>query len=130
MSGPNKREFTRAPLNLLARIESQEGKPTDHHVVDLSMNGMLLSPSLTHSPGDEIHVELVLDTGDGGIGVGVIASVVRHTDDNTALRITGIEGEEALEHLRNLVLHHAENAAEIETEFGKHLGIKRRTSAE
>ncbi len=122
----NKREFTRVPIKMEAEVSSDDTGLTSGEIKDLSMNGIYLVCDEDLAAGTECQVVLFFGEGQGRLRIEVSGKVVRTDDGGVGVEFSEIVGLESFDHLRNIVLHNAQETDEVEKELKEHLGIKRR----
>jgi hypothetical protein len=125
-SDANRREFTRAPLQIDVEVVTAQSLPVVCQLRDVSLNGLYLVCATPLPIGSECQATLLLGGAEQPIRVEVQATVARVDATGMGLEITGVLGLESFEHLRNLVLYNASQTAQVEQEIQSHRGIRRR----
>lgn len=125
---PNKREFTRVPVNCHVEIRAGSRAIPCSAITTLSMNGMYV---LTHEQLDDgLECEVTITLVEHEVEIELLAQVVRNYPDGIAFQFTKILGAESFGHLRNLVLYNAQDqdVDRLESELDAHAGIRRKES--
>jgi hypothetical protein len=130
MDGSEQREFSRLPLHVTAEFAIPNGKTIASSVDDMSLNGFRTRGPIPMNVGDECRAELKIGKEAQDFCIHVQVRVARQADEGTGFRILAIEGGADLAHLRNLLLYNADDAGQLEAEFGSHSGLNRRSDAE
>jgi hypothetical protein len=123
---PNRREFTRVPVQLEAEVTAQEISSVQGHSRNVSLNGVFLHCDSPLPVGTSCYVTLRFAGHCNEMGIAASGRVVRLQDEGMAIMFTEILGLDSFSHLRNLVLSNSIGTTEqIEKEFRTHVGIKR-----
>jgi len=125
-SDANRREFTRAPLQIDVELTTEQSPPVACQLRDVSLNGLYLMCDHPWPVGSDCRVALLLGGSEKPIRVEMHCTVTRVEKTGMGLEITGILGLESFEHLRNLVLYNASQAEQAEKEMQSHRGIRQR----
>lgn len=125
MSDKNRREFSRVVAPLEAKVTDTHGNAFSGVIVNVSMNGILISGSCEFSPGTVCEVTIPLASGEEELSIRAGAHFVRAIESNAAFEFSAIEGEDSYEHLRNLVMYNASDVDAVEGELHSHMGIRR-----
>ena len=89
------------------------------------MNGLYLVCDEDLAASTDCQVVLFFGEGQGRLRIEVSGKVVRTDDGGVGVEFSEIAGLESFDHLRNIVLHNAQETDEVEQELKEHLGIKR-----
>lgn len=124
VEGPHKeiREFTRVHAEVGVEVIVGAQVICTGHLVNLSLNGMLLLPVRGVEIGSPCQVTLVL--GSDGPAIRANGRVVRAGDDGLGVSFEELVGVESLEHLRNLIRYNGTDVRRIDGEFECHLGLR------
>jgi hypothetical protein len=123
MEHVNKRIFTRVPPHIDVQVEAAERPRIQGRTRDVCMNGLYMVSEAVLPVDTPCRVTLLLSGTEERIQVN--GRVVRVDGSGMAMCFTEILGLESYEHLRNLLLHNAELAAQIEKELNESIGLKR-----
>lgn len=125
-NNPNRREFTRVPVQLEAEVTAQQVSSLQGHSRNVSLSGVFLHCNTPLPVGTSCSVTLRLADYCDEMGIAASGRVVRLQDEGMAIMFTEILGLDSFNHLRNLVLSNSIGATEqVEKEFRTHVGIKR-----
>jgi hypothetical protein len=124
-SDSNRREFTRAPLQIDVELTTAQSPPLLCQLRDVSLNGLYLACATPLPVGSECQATLLLGAAEHPIRVEVQATVMRVDEGGMGLEITGVLGLESFDHLRQLVLYNASQTEQVEQEMHSHRGIRR-----
>jgi hypothetical protein len=125
-SHPNRREFTRVPVHLEAKVTAQQASSVQGQSRNVSLSGVFLHCDTPLPVGTSCCVTLRLVDRYDQMGIAASGRVVRLQDDGMAIMFTEILGLDSFTHLRNLVLSNSFGVTEqVEQEFRTHVGIKR-----
>jgi hypothetical protein len=119
----NNREFTRVHAAVGVEIIAGAQVIRAEHLVNVSLNGMLLSPVPGIEVGTACQVTLILAA--DGPRIRANGRVVRAGDTGLGVSFDELIGVESLEHLRNLIRYNGSDVSRIEEEFDSHLGLRR-----
>ena len=120
---PNRREFSRAAIRIVATFR-HEGGQASGTTRDVSLAGAFIRTPSPPECGVRGHTVLALGEEQSAPRLEVPARVVRSADDGFALEFDELEIE-AYHHLRAVVLLNAADPEGVEREIGSHLGIRR-----
>ncbi len=127
MSKPERREFSRVEIHLDAELRSGGVQYPRTRTLDLSAIGTRVETSLLLPVGAPCEVVLWFDDAavPDGMRIWVEGRVARVADGELGIEFTGIDPD-SYEHLRTLLLFHADDPEPVERELVEHLGIRRR----
>lgn len=116
---PEKRQFTRAAVQLNAEIHLDCGMHMEAHTRDISLGGALLSTERYLPRGHPVQLLLDLEFDGEACRMRAKGHVVRVDDDGVAITFTGIHPE-SLTPLCHVILSHAADPDQVEAEIRKH----------
>ncbi len=122
----NVRGFTRIRVHVRARLKTRQGVIVHGSVENLSMNGVYVVSESRLPMGTECEIALLLNDDEAFSPLAVMGVVARVDDGGLAVEFTSIAPEN-LEHLHNMVVYNAPDAAEVEQEIEDSVGLKRLT---
>ncbi len=121
----NRREFSRVSPRLDVVLTTEERIIRSGQTQDMSMSGLFCVCSDPFPEGTRCQVTLLLGGPEDPVRIETSGTVVRSTDSGIAVEFSEI-GMDGYHHLRNLVLHNADDPNRAEQEIKGHLGIKSR----
>lgn len=116
---PNRREFTRVPVELPLYLELESNRCVEVRLLDLSVAGACFSPSAELTDGMGCRFEIRIGPRGEQASMCGEGRIVRTTGQDTSVAFTHMRPE-SLALLRAFVLLHAEDAELIAREFEEH----------
>jgi hypothetical protein len=124
MTTPDHRAFTRIRSAFPVVLDLGD-RQIDGSTRDLSLNGALITTAAPPAPGTTLRVSILLGGHGGSPAIHATGSVVRSGIDHCAVAFQELIGEESYHHLSRIILHNAEDPAQVAEEHASHLGLKR-----
>jgi hypothetical protein len=120
----NRRDFSRVKTHIDVELECGD-RVVGGRLTDVSMQGVGLACDEKLALQAECLVRLYLgDPRENSLCIMAKGKVVRSTEGGIGVEFTEIDLD-SYDHLRNLVLHNANDVARIEGELKDHLGLKK-----
>lgn len=119
-----KRKFSRIPLQFQLQVILEDGSV---HLVDnfedVSIGGCLISLQPEYAEHETCMIRILLgDTPEGGPSIEAHGEIVRHNDEQLAIKFTKIDPD-SLFHLQNLIRYNSPDPDKIDSEIQLHKGI-------
>lgn len=121
--GAEKRRFTRFRYQMPVELDVEGRTYRINEVADLGMGGCLLPQRIDAEPGTSCTFRINLGFESEGPAVNIEGEVLRHHDNETAIKFTKIDPE-SLVHLQRIALYNSPDPGVVEEELRKHPGIK------
>jgi len=120
----DKRGFIRVPFNTEVEVQLQGRTIRSREGIDLSMNGIRLATGdETPASCSPCQVKIRLQAAEHGLLIAANGRVVRSAPGSLAIEFAELDPD-SYYHLRQLILHNAEDPEQAEKEFTAHWGIR------
>ena len=124
--GMDRREFSRATLNMDVVFHPDNGRAWNGTVLDLSGSGVRAGGYLPPAADTTGEVVITLGSPPQLLAIHARGHVVRSAGGSVSLRFDELLGYDSLENLRQLVLANAFVPEVVEAEFAAHIGLNKR----
>ena len=112
----NTREFIRSNISIAARLTPADAPFFDVHVIDLSLNGILMKTENRLAVGSKCSVVMLIGHYMHELPISAEGIVVRAHDGMIALCFDAV-GIESSEELQNMILFHSDDPEQCLLEF-------------
>ena len=120
---PNKRKFSRVPVQLFVEIRHGDICLSSNKTHDVSMNGLFVHTGKTLPIGTLCQVKLMLEGRQGERSIDLNGHVARVTNAGMAVEFYETDPE-SYQRLRSLILLNSSDADEAEKEMDGHPGLE------
>jgi hypothetical protein len=124
---PLRRAFTRVRLPITATV-TRHGASQHLSVVDICLDGVGVRADTPVEVGAACKVELRRDDAPDEPWIAAYGKVVRVASEVAGIHFLELAGLESLEHLRALIMYHAEDPDQLAAEFDAHWGLRPKES--
>ena len=118
----HKRQFTRAQVQMQVQVTPAQGAPITGQVLNLSLNGVLLTLPSPLPAGQECCVAISLEGMTEPESVNLKGHVVRSQEQTVAITFEETDSD-SVQHLRNLVAYNSGRGEQIDREFVAYFGL-------
>jgi hypothetical protein len=120
-----RRDFMRVPFQTATTVRTQDRTLWSSNTLDLSMNGIRIgTDEAPPPPGTLCEIEVVLSEDDPPVIIEARGTVVRSAPGTLAVRFDEVDFDSYL-HLRQIVMHNADDPDRAEQQLRQHWGIRR-----
>lgn len=120
-----KREFLRVDTKFNVTMEIEGKTVQSGHTRDLSMKGLRVLCEERYPVGTNCRILIHLGDPDSGPKVEVRGTIVREHPDGLGIQFSELDVD-SYHHLKNMIIHNAEETEKAEQEIHDHVGLKRR----
>ncbi len=120
---PHRRKFTRVRLPITALV-TVNGETLSLSVHNVSLEGIGLQGAPSLEAGAACAVELRREDAPQAPWIAAHGTVVRAAADVAGIHFLDLVGVDSLQHLRALIMYHAEDPDRVLAEFNAHWGLR------
>lgn len=129
MTDDNKlREFLRVDTKFDVTMEIEGKTVQSGYTRDLSMKGLLVLCEERYPVGTNCRILIHLGGPDSGPKVEARGAIVREHPDGLGIQFSELDVD-SYHHLKNMIIHNAEETEEAEQEINDHVGLKYRNES-
>lgn len=122
--GTEKRDFTRVPVTLTARVKPEGAEVCEGPARDISLTGLFVEAECGAAEGTPCIITVRLSGAPNPLSIEASGVVQRTAADGVALAFTETDPE-SLHHLQLLMMYNAPDPNQVEEELDSSVGIKR-----